>query len=117
MTPPPDWAKELRRERQAIVRRLRRNGGDRARTAREMGVARSLVHELARLHNIPASDRSGRHISQQSTVGQARLAAVLEALARNRGNVKRTAREVGVPESTVRTWRDRYRERWELFAT
>jgi hypothetical protein len=33
-------------------------------------------------------------------------ACVFLSLAANRGNVKRTARETGVPESTVRLWRN-----------
>jgi len=36
-------------------------------------------------------------------------AAVHNALTRNQDNVKRTARETGVPENTVRRWRNHWR--------
>lgn len=45
----------------------------------------------------------------RATYGDADQARVYVALQANDGNVKRTARETGVPESTVRRWR----EEWE----
>lgn len=39
---------------------------------------------------------------------ETRREQALEGLKRNRGNVKKTARETGIPISTLRGWRDQF---------
>lgn len=47
----------------------------------------------------------------RSTYTEQDRAAVYAALAGNDNNVKRTARETGVPENTVRRWRDEWKKK------
>jgi hypothetical protein len=72
-------------------------------TAREFGVSPELVKWLRDFHRLPANTRPGPRIDGARTRERQ---AVAESLARTNGNVKRTVRETGVPESTVRRWRD-----------
>jgi len=48
-------------------------------------------------------------MARRTTYTDDELARLYVALTANDGNVKRTARDTGVPESTVRTWK----QRWE----
>lgn len=93
----------LRRQRQAIRRRLEATNGNVGLTAREFGVSCKLVKRLLDFHGLPVNTSTGPRIYGART--EARQ-AVAECLARTGGNIKRTVRETGIPESTVRRWRD-----------
>src|SRR5512132_4142318 len=50
--------------------------------------------------------RSQARVASRATYTDEQKAQVYVALTANDGNVKRTSRETGVPEGTVRTWKN-----------
>ncbi|HJS93747.1 MAG TPA: helix-turn-helix domain-containing protein [Solirubrobacteraceae bacterium] len=86
---------------------MRANGGNVSAAARELGVSKALVTRLRDLHEIEPLKPGAARLGEASpyrlrTVQKEIVARVLDA---NGGNVKRTARETGLPESTVRRWK------------
>lgn len=53
-------------------------------------------------------------MSGRATYSEDAKARVFAALAANDGNVKRTARDFGIPSSTIRRWRDRWEREQDL---
>lgn len=90
----------------AIRVRLIENGGNRTLTARELGVKRERVERVAKSAGIASNHRSGPRIDGARTVERN---AVLAALIETGENIKATVRATGVPESTIRSWRSKWR--------
>jgi transcriptional regulator of acetoin/glycerol metabolism len=91
----------VRQEYGKMLDALLAKGGDVARTAAELGTDPQHVRWV-KIHSLRGADRA------YPEAAKAEVRGVLEA---HGGNVKRTARETGVPVTTVRQWRDEWRER------
>jgi transposase-like protein len=94
--------RERRRRDARIAKHLKRRGGNVARVARELGHSYEVVRRVRDRLGMPPFPKSGPAIRGPRTLERQ---AVREALERTGGNVKRTARETGVPEQTVRRWK------------
>jgi transposase-like protein len=94
--------KEQQALRRSVRRRLRRPGGNVAQTARELGLSRDVVSRIRDDAGIPVKVGTGESVRGARVEERA---AVYAWLMETGGNVKRTARETGVPETTIRRWR------------
>lgn len=107
-------------QRQLVREALVANGGNVKRTARDTGVPETTVRRWRAQWGIEPYATSGAEWYQLFLEGMStRRSAtpqrveerelVRAALERTDGNVKRSARETGAPETTVRRWRDEWR--------
>jgi|SRR5579862_5563592 len=102
-----ELATREREHREAFIAEvLVENGSNVARTARELGLRREVVERIRRKFGLPENRAAGPRLDG---VRQIEKDAVFAALAETGDNIKATVRLTGVPESTVRRWRDRRR--------
>ena len=95
--------RELRERDEEILAHLRHHGGNVSLAAAELDVPLKRVERLKAAAGIPTERVMVRYGDRTST-----REAVRASLVRNGGNVKRAVRETGVPESTIRHWRDEW---------
>jgi transcriptional regulator with GAF, ATPase, and Fis domain len=98
----------VRRQRQAIVRALRKSNGNVAATARKFGVKRELVAHLRDFHGIAAGQANpmrSEAVLRRGSKRERERARVQNALKIANGNVKRAVAETGIAETTVRRWK------------
>jgi DNA invertase Pin-like site-specific DNA recombinase len=100
-----DKRRALLREDAAIRRRLRSNYGDVRTTAADLGLSPQRVRQA-----LPREFQNGGPGGRGLDWPEQTKLEVRVLLEQNAGNVKRTARECGVPVATVRRWRDKWRE-------
>lgn len=88
--------------RKQTADRLRANGGNVALTARQLRMKKDKVKRIRDAFKIPRLRGTGERVYGPRLIERCAVEAALKA---NGGNVKRTVRETGVPETTVRRWR------------
>lgn len=101
-TPYGEALKQLRKENASIRRRLRRNGGNATLTAKELGYTVERVRRIKANAGIETDRSLWPAVRGAREVEKLAVLGILES----GGSVKRAARETGVPESTVRSWRN-----------
>jgi transcriptional regulator with PAS, ATPase and Fis domain len=106
--------REARKRNQKIQRRLRKNDGNVTQTAQELGESVKLVRQLRIAAGIPAYRGRPVVVTGCREIEKDAVRASLEA---SGGNVKRAARETGVPENTVRNWKKKMLREAEAVST